>query len=188
MSGTPVIAVAAGKDSISLRPVEACDIAAITQIYAHAVLTGTASFEIEPPDEHEMAARIARVGARGLPWLVAHDEGGSILGYAYAAPFKERAAYAATVENSVYVAPDQKGRGLGLLLLTSLMTECQTRGIRQVLAVIGDSGNAASIGLHTRCGFRPVGTFEKVGFKFGRDLDVVLMQASLSPAADNFDA
>jgi L-amino acid N-acyltransferase YncA len=161
-----------------LRPAGGDDVAGIAAIYAHHVLTGTASFEIEPPDEAEMAARMAKVAARGLPWIVA-EEAEQVVGFAYAGPFKERAAYAATVENSVYLAEGSAGRGLGRQLLDALLVQLAALGIREVLAVIGDSGNRASIGLHSACGFRPVGTFTNVGRKFGRDLDVVLMQKTL---------
>ncbi|MCU0882611.1 MAG: N-acetyltransferase family protein [Hyphomonadaceae bacterium] len=161
-----------------LRHATLADLDAVTAIYAHHVLTGTGSFEIEPPDRSEMGNRMDRVHARGLPWIVA-EQSGMIVGFAYAGPFKERAAYAATVENSVYLAPGCAGRGLGRCLLDGLLAELSARGIREVLAVIGDSENHASIGLHTACGFRPVGTFTHVGRKFGRDLDVVLMQKSL---------
>jgi L-amino acid N-acyltransferase YncA len=162
-----------------LRMAVSADLAAITAIYGHHVRTGTGSFEIEPPDEVEMSARMDKVAARALPWIVAECEG-VVVGFAYAGPFKERAAYAATVENSVYLAEGQAGRGLGRLLLDGLLARLAGIGIRQVLAVIGDSNNAASIGLHRACGFRPVGTFDKVGHKFGRDLDVVLMQKTLT--------
>jgi L-amino acid N-acyltransferase YncA len=165
--------------SVIVRDAVAADVPEITAIYAHHVLTGTASFEIKPPDDEEIAARMAKVSGRGLPWIVAAEEDGQIVGYAYAGPFKEREAYAATVENSVYLADGCAGRGLGRLLLEALLAELSARNIREVLAVIGDSGNAASIGLHRACGFVPVGKFSKVGRKFGRDLDVVLMQKSL---------
>ena len=151
-------------------------------IYAHAVLGGTGSFEIEPPHPGELALRRDAVLAHGLPWLVAETEAG-VQGYAYATRFRPRPAYRFSVEDSVYVDPAAHGRGLGRLLLAELVSLCAARGARQMLAVIGDSDNLASIHLHRRLGFAPAGQFSQVGFKFGRWLDIVLMQRNLGPGA-----
>lgn len=162
----------------TLRPASPGDLPAIAAIYAVEVLEGTASFEIEPPDEAEMARRLADVLGRGLPWLVAVLEG-EIAGYAYAGPYRTRAAYAATVENSVYVARSCRGHGIGRMLLDALIEACAAAGRREMVAIIGDSANAASIRLHEACGFRLVGTLQGVGRKHGRWIDTVLMQRSL---------
>ena len=156
--------------------------AAITAIYDHAVRTGTGSFEIDPPDAAEMARRRQDVLAKGLPYLVAETAAG-VMGYAYASPFRPRPAYRFSVENSVYVHPEARGQGLGALLLAELIARCTDWGARQMLAVIGDSANAASVALHTRLGFTPAGRFENVGRKFDRWLDVVLMQRTLGDGA-----
>jgi phosphinothricin acetyltransferase len=164
----------------SIRAAAPVDIPAIAAIYAHAVLHGTASWELEPPDEAEMARRYDAILAGGYPYLVA-ERGGDILGYAYAGAYRPRPAYRSTVENSIYIAPQAQGLGLGRLLLQSLMEDCARRGFRQMIAVIGD-GTGASIGsrrLHERAGFRLVGIAEKVGFKHGRWLDQMLMQKEL---------
>jgi phosphinothricin acetyltransferase len=166
-----------------IRPARSSDIATITRIYAHAVRHGTASFELEPPEQAEMARRQDALIAGGFPYLVAEDDGG-ILGYAYAGPYRARHAYRFTVEDSVYIAPEAQRRGLGRLLLERLITESETRGYRQMIAVIGDSAQHASIALHTALGFRLIGTFEAVGFKFDRWLDTVLMQRPLGRGAE----
>jgi phosphinothricin acetyltransferase len=154
------------------------DVPRITAIYAHAVLTGLATFEMVPPEAAEMARRRANVLATELPYFVAEDEGG-ILGYAYAAPYRTRAGYRYTVEDSVYVDQDAVGRGVGRRLLERLIEACTARGCRQMIAVIGDQANAASIGLHEACGFARVGLLPSTGFKFGRWVDSVLMQRGL---------
>jgi len=154
------------------------DLAAIAAIYAHHVLHGTASFETEPPSLEEMRRRRAELMARGYPYLVADDPAG-IVGYAYAGPYRARPAYGNTVENSVYLRPDAIGRGLGRRLLDALIADCEGRGYRQMIAVVGDSGNTASIRLHERAGFRLVGVLRSVGFKHGRWLDTVLLQRAL---------
>jgi phosphinothricin acetyltransferase len=166
----------------TLRPASLADAAAVAAIYAPHVLEGTGTFETEPPPAQDMAARMERVLNRGWPWLVL-DLGGEPIGYAYAAQFRDRAAYAMTGETSVYLRGDQVGRGFGRLLLSGLLGASVQCGFREMVAVIGDSGNAASIGVHRALGFREVGTLMGVGFKFGRWLDVVLMQKSLTPSA-----
>jgi len=172
--------------AVSIRPVRPADIAAITRIYAHAVRHGTASFELDPPDTNEMARRLEALIAGGFPYLVAEAESemeSGILGYAYAGPYRARPAYRFTVEDSVYIAPDAQRRGLGRLLLDRLIAESEARGCRQMIAVIGDSAQHASIALHAALGFRMIGTYEAVGWKFGRWLDSVLMQRSLGQGA-----
>ena len=164
--------------SIVIRPAVASDIDAITRIYAHHVQHGTGSFETEPPDHAEMARRWSEVEARGLPWLVA-EAGGDVGGYAYAAPYRARPAYRHTVEDSIYVRADRIGSGLGKVLMPALITAVQACGMRQMIAVIGDSENVGSIGVHASLGFHMIGTMKSAGLKFGRWLDVVTMQRSL---------
>jgi L-amino acid N-acyltransferase YncA len=163
---------------VIVRSAVETDIEAITAIYAHHVRYGTGTFETEPPDRSEMAGRWREVNAKGLPWLVAEDDG-EIVGYAYASPYRARVAYRYTVEDSVYVRVDRLGAGLGRLLLPTLILATQACGMRQMIAVIGDSGNQASIRLHRGFGFRDAGLLKDVGFKFGRPLDTVFMQRSL---------
>ena len=165
---------------ITLRAAGADDIAPITAIYAHHVRTGTASFEIDAPDEGEMLRRWGDVTARGLPYLVAVS-GGQVVGYAYAGPYRPRPAYRFTVEDSIYVRDDAQRRGAGRALLAALIEESTRAGARQMIAVIGDAGNEASIRLHAQLGFRHAGTLSSVGNKFARWLDVVLMQRALGP-------
>ncbi len=150
----------------------------VAAIYRHHVLHGLASFEEVPPDEAEIRARFEAVRKAGLPYLV-YEEEGQILGYAYAGPYRTRSAYRFTVENSVYVREGYGGRGIGRALLTALIERCAAGPWKQMVAVIGDSENHASIGLHRALGFRMVGTLEKVGFKFDRWVDSVLMQRAL---------
>jgi L-amino acid N-acyltransferase YncA len=166
-----------------IRAAAPADIPAITRIYAHAVRFGTASFEIEPPDEAEMARRQQALIDGGFPYLVA-ESAGSVAGYAYAGPYRARPAYRFSVENSIYVAQQAHRRGIGRALLERLVAEAEARGFRQMIAVIGDSDQAASIGLHRVLGFRLIGTIAAVGFKHGRWLDTVLMQLPLGPGAD----
>ena len=154
------------------------DAAACQAIYAHHVLHGVGTFEETAPTVEEMARRIAEVGDRGLPWLLA-EEGGVVRGYAYAAPFRLRAAYRYTVEDSIYLAPDAVGKGVGRALLGHLIGRCEAMGLRQMVARIGDSANAASIGVHRACGFDHRGTTPALGFKHGRFVDVVWMQRAL---------
>jgi L-amino acid N-acyltransferase YncA len=161
-----------------LRPAAGGDIAAITRIYADAVAHGTASFELEPPDAAEMARRHQALLAGGYPYLVA-EVTGAIAGYAYAGAYRARPAYRWCVEDSVYVAPDYHRRGIGRLLLARLVEECEQRGFRQMIAVIGDSAQTPSIALHAALGFDMIGTLRAVGFKHGRWLDTPLMQRAL---------
>ena len=169
-------------NTLQIRPSTDADVTAVTSIYAWNVRHATGTFEIEPPDEAEMARRRADVLAKGLPWLVV-ERGGQVAGYAYANPFRPRPAYRFCLEDSVYLAPDAVGLGAGRLLLSELLVHAEAAGARQMLAVIGDSANAASIGLHRSLGFEHVGTLRAAGWKFGRWLDVVLMQKSLGRGA-----
>ena len=165
-----------------VRPSTPADLPAITAIYADAVLHGTGTFELEPPDQAEMARRRDDVLAKGLPWLVAQERGdpdGRVLGYAYANHFRPRRAYRFCLEDSIYLHPAARGRGVGKLLLAELLTRCEARGARQMLAVIGDAANAGSIGVHAALGFTHTGVLKSSGWKFDRWLDVVLMQRSL---------
>jgi phosphinothricin acetyltransferase len=165
-----------------IRAATAADIAAITAIYHHAVRHGTASFELDPPDAAEMARRRKTLVDGGFPYLVAEADS-VIAGYAYAAPYRPRPAYRWSVEDSVYVAPARQRRGVGRTLLDRLVAEAEQRGFRQMIAVIGDSAQTASIELHRAAGFRLIGTVENVGHKLGRWLDTVLMQRPLGPGA-----
>jgi phosphinothricin acetyltransferase len=169
---------------MKIRPASLGDIEAIQAIYAHHVLTGLGTFEEVPPSAAEIAQRHAAVLSKGLPWLAAEVDG-RVKGYAYAGPFRPRVAYRYTVEDSVYVAPDAMGRGLGKALLGAVIAECEAMGLRQMVAVIGDSGNAGSIGLHRACGFQFRTALQAVGFKFGRWVDVVWMQRALGPGAES---
>jgi phosphinothricin acetyltransferase len=173
----------AAQRSVIVRPCFQQDLEVVQLIYAHHVMTGAGTFEIEPPSLQEMTDRWSKVVTHGWPFLVAsptHDLS-RVLGYAYAQPFRERAAYAQTFEDSIYVAPSSQRQGVGALLLSELLRALRHDGVREVLGVIGDSGNAGSIGLHQKAGFRHVGVFKDVGFKFGRWFDVVLMQRSFAP-------
>jgi phosphinothricin acetyltransferase len=161
-----------------VRPATPADIPAITRIYAHAVRHGTASFELEPPDEAEMARRQRALLDGGYPYLVAEIDG-AVAGYAYAGGYRARPAYRFSVENSIYIAPQMHRRGIGRVLLDRLIAECETRGYRLMIAVIGDSAQAPSIELHRAAGFELVGALEGVGYKFERWLDTVLMQRPL---------
>lgn len=165
-----------------IRPALAADAAAIQAIYAHHVTHGTGTFEEVPPAVEEMAARMDAVLAKGCPFLV-DEVGGTVRGFAYAGPFRLRSAYRYTVEDSVYVASDSMGKGLGRALLAAVVETCRDIGVREILAVIGDSANAASVGVHRSCGFEMIGTAKGVGYKHGRFLDVVFMQLSLNADA-----
>jgi phosphinothricin acetyltransferase len=162
----------------TLRPAASSDLSAITRIYRQAVTHGTASFEIMPPDEAEMTRRFRALQDGGYPYLVAEIDG-AVAGYAYAGPYRARPAYNWTVEDSVYIAADAHRRGIGRALLERLIPEAERRGYRQMIAVVGDSRQVASIELHRALGFTLVGTLVSVGFKHGRWLDSVLMQRSL---------
>jgi len=161
-----------------VRDAEARDIAAIQAIYARHVLEGLASFEEVPPEAGEIGARMQGVRALGLPYLVAERDG-EVAGYAYATLYRARSGYRYTLEDSVYVREGLGGRGIGEMLLRALIARCSQGKWRQMVAVIGDSANAASIGLHASAGFLRVGTLRSVGFKFGRWVDSVLMQRPL---------
>jgi len=164
--------------SILIRPSSETDLDAITAIYAHAVTHGTASFELDPPDKAEMTRRRAAILDGGYPYLVA-EKNGVILGYAYAGAYRTRPAYRSTVEDSIYVAPSAQGQGVGRLLLTGLIEECENRDFRLMVAVIGDEESKGSIGLHRSLGFEPVGILKGIGYKHGRWLSTVLMQRAL---------
>ncbi len=161
-----------------IRPSRDEDIAAITAIYAHHVLHGTGTFEVDPPSEADMTARRAEVLTRGLPWLVSEKDG-RLTGFAYCNWFKPRPAYRFSAEDSIYMAPHAKGQGMGRVLLAELITQAERAGVRKLIAVIGDSANTGSIGVHRSAGFRPVGVLASCGWKFDRWLDVVLMEKPL---------
>ncbi len=163
---------------ILIRPSTDADLPAMQAIYAHHVLHGTGTFETEPPSVADLSARRADVLAKKLPWLVI-EAGGAVQGYAYANWFKPRAAYRFSVEDSIYMAPDSAGKGLGKLLLTELLAQLERGGIRKAMAVIGDSANVGSIGVHKACGFEHVGIFKSCGWKFGAWRDIVLMEKAL---------
>ena len=168
--------------SPEIRPAEKADLAAITDIYEQAVRYGTATFELIPPDLAEMTQRYHALVDGGFPYFVAQLDG-RVVGYAYAAAYRPRPAYRFTVENSIYLNPAIHRRGIGLKLLQRLIVECERRGYRQMIAVIGDSTNAGSIGVHVKTGFKLIGTHPNVGFKFGRWLDTVRMQRALGEGA-----
>jgi L-amino acid N-acyltransferase YncA len=163
---------------VEIRAAELPDVSAIARIYAHAVAHGTATFEIDPPDEAEMARRLQTLSAHNYPYLVA-ELSGAVVGYAYAGPYRDRRAYDWCVEDSIYLAPEFHRKGIGRRLLTHLVARSEAQGWRQMIAVIGDSAQAASIAVHARVGFSFVGTLQSVGYKQGRWLDTVLMQRSL---------
>jgi phosphinothricin acetyltransferase len=173
--------------SLEIRPTTAADLPAVTAIYQHAVLYGTATFELIAPDLAEMTRRFDVLMDGGFPYFVASLEG-HVIGYAYAGAYRPRPAYRFTVENSVYLEPAIHRRGIGMRLLLRLISESEARGYRQMIAVIGDSANAGSIGVHARCGFTMIGTHPNVGFKFGRWLDTVMMQRPLGDGAGTLPA
>jgi len=168
--------------SREIRPATEADLPFVTKIYAHAVLHGTATFELTPPDLAEMTRRYRVLMDGAFPYLVAVLDG-IVVGYAYAGAYRPRPAYRFTVENSIYLDPAIHRRGIGMKLMRRLIDDCETRGYRQMIAVIGDSANAGSIGLHSACGFQMIGTHPNVGLKFGRWLDTVMMQLALGEGA-----
>lgn len=168
-----------------LRPATPADAPAIAAIYGHHVIHGLGTFDLTAPTPATMAERMQGVLAHGLPYLVAEIDG-RVAGYAYAGAFRPRAGYAYTVEDSVYIAPEAVGRGLGKTLLSQVIADCEALGLRQMIACIGDSGNAASIGLHKSLGFIHSGTVEAVGFKHGRWVDIVFMRLPLGAGAGSF--
>lgn len=167
-------------NTIAIRPASAADVPAIAAIYAHAVETGTASYELTAPDPEEMLRRYEALAGQSYPYLVAERADG-VVGYAYAGPFRPRRAYRFMVEDSIYLAPQAQGQGIGRLLLSTLVEECTTLGFRQIVAVIGDGRrNQASVRLHALAGFRHAGLLEGSGYKHGRWLDTVFMQLALN--------
>ncbi|MBN8939408.1 MAG: GNAT family N-acetyltransferase [Rhizobiales bacterium] len=167
---------------VVVRDATAADMAAVQEIYSHHVLHGLATFEESPPSVEEMLARRAAVLGAGLPYLAA-EQGGRIVGYSYATAYRPRPAYRHAIEDSVYVADGLAGQGIGTHLLAGLIARCEAGPWRQMLAVIGDSGNQGSIALHRSLGFEPAGTLKSVGFKLGRWVDTVLMQRPLGDGA-----
>jgi L-amino acid N-acyltransferase YncA len=165
--------------TLRIRPSTDADIPAIAAIYAHAVLHGTASFELDPPDEAEMRRRRAAILEGGYPYIVAERDG-EVLGYAYAGAYRTRPAYRSTVEDSIYVSPSAQGQGIGRMLLEALIGECKVRDFRLMVAVIGDEDSRGSIALHKSLGFELVGVLKGVGYKHGRWLSTVLMQRALA--------
>ncbi len=172
--------------SLLVRPAVDADLDAITALYAWHVRNGTGTFELDPPDVAEMTSRRAAVLGNGWPWLVAERDG-QVLGYAYANTFRPRAAYRWCVEDSIYLAPEATGQGVGSALLAELLARCEAAGARQVLALVGDSANVGSLGVHRRLGFEHCGTLRAAGWKLGRWLDVVMLQKSLG-AGDTLPA
>jgi phosphinothricin acetyltransferase len=175
-----MIGAAGEQAAVKVRACDPADMPAVTAIYRNAVLNGRASFEVDPPDEAEMLRRREILLSGGYPYLVA-EAGREVIGYAYAGAYRPRPAYRNSVENSVYVADGTQRRGVGRLLLTALIDEAAARGFRQMIAVIGDSANRASIRLHEAAGFSHVGVLRSVGWKHGQWLDSVLMQRPLGP-------
>jgi phosphinothricin acetyltransferase len=169
---------------IALGDATDADLPAIQAIYAHHVLHGLGSFEEVPPSLEEMTRRYRDLRDKGMPYLVAR-RGAKILGYAYAGPYRPRIAYRYSVEDSIYVAPDATGQGVGKRLLAELIARCTAMGCRQMIAVIGDSANHGSIGVHKALGFVEAGNLRSVGFKFGRWVDSVFMQRALGPGDTN---
>ena len=163
----------------ALREAVAADVPRLTEIYAHAVMNGTASYELVPPTELEMLSRFEALTGQDYPYIVAENGAGRVIGYAYAGPFRMRPAYRWSVEDSVYIAPEAHGHGVGRALLLRLIELCDEKGFRQMVAVIGGSDHAPSIRLHERAGFRTIGIFQGSGYKFGKWIDTVLMQMQL---------
>jgi len=170
-----------------LRDVSPADLPAIHAIYAHAVTHGTASWEWEPPSPDELGRRMQAIRDAAFPWIVAEDAG-RVLGYAYASSYRPRAAYRWTCEDSIYIAPDMQGRGLGRLLLSDLIARCTSLGLRQMVAIVGDANSRPSVSLHTAMGFTPAGAIRNAGFKHGRWLDQILMQRELGAGSTTLPA
>jgi L-amino acid N-acyltransferase YncA len=168
---------------VKIRTAEAGDAPALAAIYGHHVAHGFGTFETDPPSAEDMAGRVAAVLGLGLPYLVA-DMAGAVAGFAYGSPFRPRASYRYTVEDSVYIGPDRLGQGIGKGLLGAVIEACQGLGLRQMVAMIGDSENARSMALHQAMGFTHVGVFRAIGFKHGRWVDVAMMQRPLNAGAD----
>jgi phosphinothricin acetyltransferase len=168
-----------------IRDATPADVPAMTAIYAHHVLHGTGTFEEEAPDEAEIAARLAKVQGSGWAWLVAEQDG-QVTGYAYYTQFRDRSAYRFSAEDSIYVRDDIRGQGVGKALVAALLARAEAAGFRQMFAVVGDSDNVGSIGLHLSLGFRQTGVLRAAGLKFGRWLDVVYMQRSLGAGDRDF--
>jgi L-amino acid N-acyltransferase YncA len=167
---------------VRIRPAKADDAAALAAIYGHHVAHGFGTFETDPPTPEDMAGRLTAVQALGLPYLVAELDG-ALAGFAYGSAFRPRASYRYTVEDSVYIGPDRLGQGIGKALLGSVIEACEALGLRQMVAMIGDSENSRSVGLHRAMGFTPVGVFRAIGFKHGRWVDVAMMQRPLNAGA-----
>ncbi|CAB3706668.1 GNAT family N-acetyltransferase [Paraburkholderia rhynchosiae] len=177
-SGTTAETAASPGNAPLIRDATEADLPAIQAIYAHHVLTGVASFEEDPPSVDDLRMRLASVRGHGLPYMVAEIDG-EIAGYCYATPYRPRAAYRNTIEDSIYVNDAYRGRGLGRILLQALIERCETGPWRQMIAVIADGGSGGSLSLHKQLGFELTGTLKAVGFKHGRWLDTTLMQRTL---------
>lgn len=165
--------------AFALRPATPDDIPAIARIYAHAVLNGTATYELDPPSDAEMLVRFETLTRQSYPYIVGCDGTGAVVGYAYAGPFRARPAYRWSVEDSIYIDPDAKGQGLGIMLIDRLVELCEAAGFRQMIAVIGGADHTPSIRIHEKAGFERIGIFKGSGFKFGRWVDTLLMQRAL---------
>lgn len=170
-------------DTIPIGPASIEDAASIAEIYGHYVANSTATFETERPSTDEVASRMRKVFEGGYPWLVARDENGAVLGYAYASRFHQREGYRYSCETSIYVRPDAKGRGIGTALLSTLLEQCEAKGLRQAFAIIAGT-EPASVVLHARHGFRPCGTLDNAGRKHGKWIDVFYMQRALGEGGD----
>ena len=169
---------------IRIRDAAPSDVSIITEIYRESVLNGIGTYELDPPDEAEMTARFDSITGQNYPYLVAEDEAGKVLGYAYASPFRTRPAYRYMAEDSIYVAADARGMGVGRTLLDALLSRTASLGIRQMVAVIGGA-NPASVALHEDAGFKHAGRLHASGFKFGKWVDTVFMQLELGEGADS---
>ena len=168
---------------IRIRDASATDLPIIIEIYRESVLTGISTYELDPPSDEDMASRFATITGQNYPYIIAEDQKGKVLGYAYASAFRTRPAYRYLAEDSIYVAPDARGMGVGGTLLDALLSATASLGIRQMIAVIGGA-SPASIAVHEKAGFKHVGRLPASGFKFGKWLDTVLMQIELGEGAD----